>query len=151
MARFGEVITAMVTPFEVDGSVDLKGVRALAAHLVDNGSEGLVVCGTTGESPTLTREEKLGLFENVMEEVGDRRDGDLRHRRVDRANEGSRGARRGRVPRRDTVLLEASAERTGRTFPCDRGRIGCSAHPVRHPRPYRQKDRAIDHARSRRP
>jgi 4-hydroxy-tetrahydrodipicolinate synthase len=72
MARFGEVITAMVTPFDEDGSVDLKGARALAAHLVDNGSEGLVVCGTTGESPTLTNEEKLGLFENVIEEVGDR-------------------------------------------------------------------------------
>jgi 4-hydroxy-tetrahydrodipicolinate synthase len=72
MARFGEVITAMVTPFDQGGSVDLKGARALAAHLVDDGSEGLVVCGTTGESPTLTSQEKLGLFENVMEEVGDR-------------------------------------------------------------------------------
>jgi 4-hydroxy-tetrahydrodipicolinate synthase len=72
MARFGEVVTAMVTPFDGDGSVNLKGARALAAHLVDNGTEGLVVCGTTGESPTLSHDEKLALFENVIEEVGDR-------------------------------------------------------------------------------
>jgi 4-hydroxy-tetrahydrodipicolinate synthase len=66
-ARFGEVITAMVTPFDRDGSVNLKGARRLAAHLVDHGSDGLVVCGTTGESPTLDRDEKLELFENVAE------------------------------------------------------------------------------------
>jgi 4-hydroxy-tetrahydrodipicolinate synthase len=72
MARFGEVITAMVTPFDRDGAVDFKGARTLAGHLVDHASEGLVVCGTTGESPTLSEAEKLGLFENVVEEVGDR-------------------------------------------------------------------------------
>ena len=70
--RFGEVITAMVTPFETDGRLDVKGARSLAAHLVDHGSQGLVVCGTTGESPTLSHDEKLTLFENVVEEVGDR-------------------------------------------------------------------------------
>src|SRR5918997_713893 len=70
--RFGEVITAMVTPFGRDGALDVKGARSLAAHLADHGSEGLVVCGTTGESPTLSHEEKLPLFENVVEEVGDR-------------------------------------------------------------------------------
>ncbi|MGH2821152.1 MAG: 4-hydroxy-tetrahydrodipicolinate synthase [Actinomycetota bacterium] len=71
-ARFGEVITAMVTPFTEDGEVDFKGARALASHLVEHGSDGLVVCGTTGESPTLSHDEKLGLFEQVVEEVGDR-------------------------------------------------------------------------------
>jgi 4-hydroxy-tetrahydrodipicolinate synthase len=71
-ARFGEVLTAMVTPFETDGRLDVKGARSLAAHLVDHGSQGLVVCGTTGESPTLSHDEKLTLFENVVEEVGDR-------------------------------------------------------------------------------
>jgi 4-hydroxy-tetrahydrodipicolinate synthase len=71
-ARFGRIITAMVTPFEDDGSLSLKGARSLAAHLVDHGSDGLVVCGTTGEAPTLAHEEKLGLWENVVEEVGDR-------------------------------------------------------------------------------
>jgi 4-hydroxy-tetrahydrodipicolinate synthase len=71
-ARFGEVITAMVTPFEADGSFNVKGARTLASHLVDHGSDGLVLAGTTGESPTLTHDEKLELFENVLEEVGDR-------------------------------------------------------------------------------
>jgi len=71
-ARFGEVITAMVTAFDKDGSVSLKAARSLAAHLVDHGSDALVVAGTTGESPTLTHSEKLGLFEGVVEEVGDR-------------------------------------------------------------------------------
>ena len=71
-ARFGEVVTAMVTPFAEDGALNIKGARTLAAHLVDRGSDGLVVAGTTGESPTLSHEEKLSLFENVVEEVGDR-------------------------------------------------------------------------------
>jgi 4-hydroxy-tetrahydrodipicolinate synthase len=71
-ARFGEVITAMVTPFSADGSLDPKAARALAARLVDHGSDGLVVCGTTGESPTLSNAEKLELFSAVVEEVGDR-------------------------------------------------------------------------------
>ena len=71
-ARFGEVITAMVTPFAEDGSLDVKGARALASHLTAHGSDGLVVAGTTGESPTLSHSEKLTLFENVLEEVGDR-------------------------------------------------------------------------------
>ncbi len=71
-ARFGEVITAMVTPFTEDGSLDAAGARRLAAYLVDHGSEGLVVCGTTGESPTLSQHEKLTMFETVTDEVGDR-------------------------------------------------------------------------------
>ncbi|HYN37403.1 MAG TPA: 4-hydroxy-tetrahydrodipicolinate synthase [Actinomycetota bacterium] len=71
-ARFGQVLTAMVTPFASDGTLDVKGARSLAAHLVDHGSDGLVVAGTTGESPTLSHDEKLALFENVLEEVGDR-------------------------------------------------------------------------------
>ena len=72
MAIYGEVLTAMLTPFAADGSLDVKAARSLAAHLVDHGSDGLVVCGTTGESPTLTHDEKIALFENVVEEVGDR-------------------------------------------------------------------------------
>ncbi|MDQ3953294.1 MAG: 4-hydroxy-tetrahydrodipicolinate synthase [Actinomycetota bacterium] len=71
-ARFGQVITAMVTPFASDGSLDAKAARRLAGHLVDHGSEGLVVCGTTGESPTLSDAEKLEMFEAVLGEVGDR-------------------------------------------------------------------------------
>jgi 4-hydroxy-tetrahydrodipicolinate synthase len=74
MARaiFGEVLTAMVTPFNEDGSLNIAGARRLASHLVQHGSDGLVVCGTTGESPVLSHEEKLSLFESVVDEVGDR-------------------------------------------------------------------------------
>ncbi len=68
----GDVITAMVTPFRADGAVDVDHFRELAAFLVDNGSDGVVVCGTTGESPTLSDEEKLALFAAAVETVGDR-------------------------------------------------------------------------------
>ncbi len=71
-ARFGELLTAMVTPFAKDGSLDVTRARELARHLVERGSDGLVVCGTTGESPTLTHDEKLALFEAVVDEVGSR-------------------------------------------------------------------------------
>jgi 4-hydroxy-tetrahydrodipicolinate synthase len=68
----GEVLTAVVTPFAGDGSVNLESFRRLCAHLVDNGSDGVVVAGTTGESPTLTDEERLELFAAAVEAVGDR-------------------------------------------------------------------------------
>ena len=68
----GEILTAIVTPFKGDGSVDLDRFRALASHLVDNGSDGLVVTGTTGESPTLSDEERFALYEAAVDEVGDR-------------------------------------------------------------------------------
>jgi 4-hydroxy-tetrahydrodipicolinate synthase len=68
----GEVLTAIVTPFHQDGSVDVDSFRRLAAHLVDNGSDGLVVAGTTGEAPTLTDEEKLELFAAAVDAVGGR-------------------------------------------------------------------------------
>jgi 4-hydroxy-tetrahydrodipicolinate synthase len=71
MATISGVITAMVTPFDADGAVDLAAARRLARHLVDNGSHGLVVAGTTGEAPTLSDEEKLRLLETVLDEVGD--------------------------------------------------------------------------------
>jgi 4-hydroxy-tetrahydrodipicolinate synthase len=63
----GEVLTAIATPFRSDGSVDLDRFRALATFLVDNGSDGLVVCGTTGESPTLTDDEKFALWETAVD------------------------------------------------------------------------------------
>jgi 4-hydroxy-tetrahydrodipicolinate synthase len=68
----GEILTAVVTPFKPDGSLDLDGFRALASHLVDSGSDGLVVTGTTGESPTLSDEERFELYEAALDEVGDR-------------------------------------------------------------------------------
>ena len=66
----GEVLTAIVTPFRADGAVDWDAFRALARHLVENGSDGLVVSGTTGESPTLSDDEKLELFRVAVDEVG---------------------------------------------------------------------------------
>ena len=69
MARFGEVITAMVTPFNDDLSVDFDGAAALARWLVDQGNDGLVVAGTTGEAPTLTDEEQLELGRVVADAV----------------------------------------------------------------------------------
>jgi 4-hydroxy-tetrahydrodipicolinate synthase len=68
----GEVLTAMVTPFNADGSVNLDKFRELAAHLVQHGSDGVVVAGTTGESPTLSDDEKLELFAAAVDAVGDR-------------------------------------------------------------------------------
>jgi len=68
----GEILTAIVTPFKADGAVDLDRFRELATFLVDNGSDGLVVTGTTGESPTLTDEERFMLYAAALEEVGDR-------------------------------------------------------------------------------
>jgi 4-hydroxy-tetrahydrodipicolinate synthase len=72
MAEIKGVITAMVTPFAADGTLDLDTARSLARHLVDNGSHGLVVSGTTGEAPTLSDTEKLRLLEVLLDEVGDR-------------------------------------------------------------------------------
>lgn len=63
--RFGSVLCAMVTPFDPDGQVDLKGAGRLAKHLVSNGNEGLVITGTTGESPTLKDAEKIALWRQV--------------------------------------------------------------------------------------
>src|SRR5262249_29429947 len=63
----GEVLTAIATPFRSDGSVDIDRFRDLASFLVDNGSDGLVVCGTTGESPTLTDDEKFALWEAAVD------------------------------------------------------------------------------------
>jgi 4-hydroxy-tetrahydrodipicolinate synthase len=68
----GDVLTASVTPFDSDGEVNLPKFRELAAFLVENGSDGLVVTGTTGESPTLTDDERFSLYEAAVETIGDR-------------------------------------------------------------------------------
>ena len=68
----GTLLTAMVTPFAPDGSLDLPAAARLANHLVDAGCDGLVLSGTTGESPTTTDAEKLALLRAVLEAVGDR-------------------------------------------------------------------------------
>jgi len=67
--EFGRVITAMVTPFREDGSLNLDGAKRLARWLQDNGNDGLVIAGTTGEAPVLTDDERLSLFKAVVEAV----------------------------------------------------------------------------------
>ena len=68
----GEVLTAVVTPFDRDGRVDVDTFRRLCAHLVENGSDGVVVTGTTGEAPTLSDDERVELYVAAVEAVGDR-------------------------------------------------------------------------------
>jgi 4-hydroxy-tetrahydrodipicolinate synthase len=70
--EFGRLLTAMITPFHPDESVNYEAAARLARHLVETGSQGIVVTGTTGESPTLSTEEKLRLYRTVKEAVGDR-------------------------------------------------------------------------------
>ncbi|MDP6510826.1 MAG: dihydrodipicolinate synthase family protein, partial [Dehalococcoidia bacterium] len=72
MKELGRLLTAMVTPFNGQGEVDYAQARRLALALLDSGSDGVVTSGTTGECPTLTREEKLKLCAEVKDGVGDR-------------------------------------------------------------------------------
>ncbi|MCJ7839694.1 4-hydroxy-tetrahydrodipicolinate synthase [Lederbergia sp. NSJ-179] len=72
MVHFGRVSTAMVTPFDRKGNIDFPKTTKLIHHLLDHGSDSLVIAGTTGESPTLTTEEKLALFEHVVKNVDGR-------------------------------------------------------------------------------
>jgi len=71
-STFGRVLTAMVTPMHPDGSIDLDGAQRLATHLVAHGHDGLVLSGTTGESPTTSDQEKSDLLRAVVDAVGDR-------------------------------------------------------------------------------
>lgn len=70
--NFGHVLTAMVTPFDENGAIDFDKTTILVEHLIKNGTDGLVVSGTTGESPTLTIEEKIALFNHVVKVVDKR-------------------------------------------------------------------------------
>src|SRR6266700_977665 len=101
----GNVLTAIVTPFRDDDSIDFDAFQRLAGHLVENGSDGIVVAGTTGESPNLTDEERLDLVRAL--------------RVPDRART---RPRRRRLPRRDAVLQQAAAARRRRALRDDRAR-----------------------------
>lgn len=70
--RFGDLITAMVTPFDREGKLDLDKAQKLASWLIDQGSEGLVIGGTTGEAPTLSDDEKIELWRQISQVVGQR-------------------------------------------------------------------------------
>lgn len=69
---FGKIVTAMVTPFDQNGNVDLEQTTILVDYLIENGTDGLIVGGTTGESPTLTNEEKIDLFTHVVKVANER-------------------------------------------------------------------------------
>ncbi|MGI9608287.1 MAG: 4-hydroxy-tetrahydrodipicolinate synthase [Acidimicrobiales bacterium] len=69
MARFGKVLTAMISPFDADGALDLDGAQLLAKWLVENGNDGLVIAGTTGEGPTLSHDEHIELVKAVVDAV----------------------------------------------------------------------------------
>ena len=72
MINFGKVATAMVTPFDNKGNIDFEKTTQLINYLIENGTDSLVIAGTTGESPTLTKEEKIALFRHAVEVVGGR-------------------------------------------------------------------------------
>jgi 4-hydroxy-tetrahydrodipicolinate synthase len=96
--ELGRLLTAMVTPFDREGKVDYEQAKRLALALLDSGSDGLVIAGTTGEAPTLTHEEKVRLFEEVKSAVG---------------NRGAVVAGTGTYDTAESVELTQSAERAG--------------------------------------
>jgi len=98
MKKFGHLLTAMVTPFNTDGKVDYLQAKKLAKALLDSGSDGLVVSGTTGECPTLSQEEKLQLFAEVKSAVG---------------NQGTVIAGTGSYNTQEGLELTKEAEKTG--------------------------------------
>ena len=126
MARFGAVVTAMVTPFDVEGTLDLDGAAALARWLADHGSDGLVVAGTTGEGSVLTDDEKLDLWRAVVRgrhHPRRRRRRQQRHRPLGRAHPpgGRRRARPASWPSRPIT--------TARRRPASRPTSGPSPPP----------------------
>ena len=70
IAKFGRVITAMITPFKENGDVNYEGASSLSKYLVNHGSEGILVGGTTGEGATMSSEEKLKLYKMIVDAVG---------------------------------------------------------------------------------
>ncbi len=98
MLKFGRVLTAMVTPFNSNLQVNYQAAQELAVRLVESGSDGVVVAGTTGESPTLNKQEKLGLFKAVVEAVG---------------GKGTVIAGTGSYDTMESIELTKEAERTG--------------------------------------
>ena len=72
MKKIGRLLTAMITPFDKNGNIDYIQSRKLANSLINSGSDGLVIGGTTGEAPSMSDEEKIQLFKVIVEEIGDR-------------------------------------------------------------------------------
>ena len=142
-APFGRVLTAMVTPFAADGSVDLEATARVATHLADHGHDGVVVSGT-GESPTTSTEEDGRILRAVVDAVGDRfkvvagvGTNNTALGRARRAGLQDRGARR---TARDAVLQQAHPGGPGRALRGRRRRQRSPGHALRHPRPHRGAD-----------
>ena len=98
MTTFGNILTAMITPFTDDGHVNFQEALRLAGHLLDNGSDGLIVCGTTGEGPNIEDRDKLELFTLIAKEYG--------HRATIIANTGSNSTNK-------SIALTKAASHTG--------------------------------------
>ena len=151
----GEVLTAIVTPFDKDGAVDYDRFRALARHVIDSGADGLVVAATTGESPDADRRGEAPALGRGRRRGGGEGDRDRQHRHVlDRAlraphRAGAR-ARRRRLPRRHAVLQQAAAARDRRALQGDRRGQRQADHRLQHPAAGRRQHRAGDDARARR-
>ena len=142
---FGRLLTAMVTPFDADGRVDLALAGRLARHLVDEGSDGLVVCGTTGESPTLSWQEQVQLLEAVRQAVGSGvkvlagTGSNSTAEAVEATREAAAAGANG-----GALLQQASTGLAGGPFP-GRGR-GCprvAVDALQHPRSHRLFDGAV--------
>ena len=139
---FGAVLTAMVTPFDADGALDLDAAARLATHLVDHGHDGLVVSGTTGESPTTTDAEKESLLRAVIEAVGDRATivagtsgtNDTRHT-VELAEQAAKAGAHALLVV-NAVLQQAAGTVAGGALLRRRRRHGPSLHALRHPRSH---------------
>ncbi len=110
---FGTNVVAMVTPFRPDGSLDLDKAAELADHLVGKGCDGLVVSGTTGESPTTTPDEKIELLRTVLDAVGDR--ARITQARVATTPQRASASRRPR--RKPARMVCSSSRRTTRSRP----------------------------------
>ena len=140
----GTILTAMVTPFDAAEAVDHDAPRAARRHLLANGSDGLVVAGTTGESPTLSDDEKLEMFRTVVRAVGGRApvvagtgSNDTRH--SVELTQGRRGVRRGRRARRGALLQQAARARRARALPRRRRGHQPAGDRLQHPRALRHQ------------
>ena len=146
---FGRVLTAMVTPFTADGALDLDGAQRLATHLVDAGNDGLVINGTTGESPTTSDAEKDAARRAVLEAVGDRAHvvagvgtNDTRHS-VELARQAEKAGAHGLL----VVTPYYNKPAAGGPLPPLHGhrrRHRAAGDALRHPRPQRRPDRHRD-------
>ena len=150
--QFGRLLTAMATPFSAAGALDLEQAKRLAVALLDSGSEGLVVAGTTGESPTLSQRRKAGVDRGCRSggaharQTRHRRHDDVQHGREHRDVARSGASRRRRHPGHRAVLQQPTSGRPVSALPRDRlgGRPAGAA--VQHPDPFAAQHGGQHHA-----